>query len=129
MSNPPRATLIVRSFIAALFLCLGAAAAAILLEEQAPARDATAQAFVTAKAPAASNGPYASEVCQKCRNACVDARERCKVEACKRAGGKPGPSSCSDVKNQKLWVDGLKACSDGEGTCKDQCENGACKRN
>ena len=52
----------------------------------------------------------------------------CKVQACKNSGEGQSPRLSRDVKNQKLWTDGLKACSDQEGLCKDQCEKGACKR-
>jgi hypothetical protein len=119
-----------RVVLALLVVCGGAVAGASILEapKHPLAPPPGTEMATSPRIAATASGPYASDVCVKCRNSCVDVRERCKVQACQNSGGKPEAASCRDVKNQKLWIDGLKACSDQEGLCKDQCEKGACKQ-
>ena len=69
----------------------------------------------------------ASPACASCRDNCVNQRESCKRQACERSGGKNAQSSCGGVKNQKVFSDGLAACSNAEGVCKDRCNAGPCR--
>ena len=69
----------------------------------------------------AQNTQLERPACQKCWETCVDARDSCINRACTASGGANTPSSCVGVKNQKLYSDGLAACSKQEGVCTDKC--------
>lgn len=69
---------------------------------------------------------FASTACVECRNRCVSARESCKQNACTSAGGRNQGGYCVDVKNHTAYVNGLTACSNQEGVCKNQCQSTSC---
>lgn len=70
----------------------------------------------------------ATEGCKACRQRCADSRDQCKASACTRSGGKPhGAQACDGVTNEKVYIDGLKACEAQERTCWNQCQAGACR--
>lgn len=71
---------------------------------------------------------FASQACTDCRNRCVSIRETCKQNACTAAGGRNQGGYCVDVKNQTAFVNGLTACSNQEGVCKDQCQATSCTK-
>jgi hypothetical protein len=82
--------------------------------------------------PVAQQNPnVASPACVACRDNCVNRREQCKNLACTHAGGKNKGPQC-DTQNNPNW-DGqrfqneLKACTDQEIACKNQCQAGACR--
>jgi hypothetical protein len=59
--------------------------------------------------------------CQKCWETCVNERDSCLIQACTAGGGSNTPSTCAGVKNQKLYSDGLAACSRQENVCTGKC--------
>lgn len=78
------------------------------------------------------NPNLASPGCQACRNSCVNHREQCKSLACSHAGGKNKGVQCDTGGNpgwnQQRFENELKACTENEKTCWNQCEGGACRR-
>jgi len=70
----------------------------------------------------------ADSLCQTCRNTCASSRDNCKAQACKSNGGQSkGAQICDGVKNQKGYLEALKACEDQEKACWNRCDTSECK--
>lgn len=78
-------------------------------------------------APQSAPAQIASPGCAACRSSCVDARERCRDDACTSKGGKLAPGSCSAPVDYNAYVKALEACEKREDVCWEKCQDSQCK--